>query len=169
MTLKTQNLTLRPPTESDLDAIAAMWGDPESGKYMPDPYYTSGEEIKEILEDDPDCPVYYFVATLHDGDEIIATCSLGMENAASVTWSIGYNVKKSHRGKGYAPEMINALISFARELNLKTLTAPVAQANKASNRVMEKCGFRISGESSFKKSGTDIVQPSYVYKKNLFE
>jgi RimJ/RimL family protein N-acetyltransferase len=63
--------------------------------------------------------------------------------------------------------MVYALIDFARELNIKFIIAPVAQKNKASNRVMEKCGFFIEGESSFKKSGTDIVHPSFIYRLDL--
>jgi len=147
-----------------LDAVATLWGDADGGQYMPDPYYKSGDEIKEILEDDPDCPVYYFVATRPGSDEIIGTCSLGFENAASVEYSIGYNVKKDYWGNGYAGEMVYALIDFARGLGIKSITAPVAQANNASNRVMEKCGFAIVGEGSFTKSGTDIVHATFIYR-----
>jgi len=158
---------LRTTKQEDLDAVAAMWGDIEAGKYMPDPNYKSGAEIAEILEDDPNCPVYYFVAFRIGFDEIIGTCSLGFENAEADEYSIGYNVRKDYYGNGYAVEMVHALINFARELGIKSITAPVAKDNKASNRVMEKCSFFIAGESSFKKSGTDIVYPTFIYKLNL--
>jgi len=134
---------------------------------MPDPPYKNGAEIAEILDDDPDCPVYYFVALRAGFDEIIGTCSLGFENSSTDKYSIGYNVKKDHWGNGYAAEMVHALIDFARGLGIKSITAPVAKENKASNRVMEKCGFFIDGESSFKKSGTDIVHPTFIYRLNL--
>ena len=163
----TDRLTLQTAKQEDLDAIAAIWGDIEGGKYMPDPNYKSGAEIAEILEDDPNCPVYYLVA-FHTGfDEVIGTCSLGFENTNTNEYSIGYNVKKDYWGNGYAVEMVHALIGFARELGIKSISAPVAQENKASNRVMEKCGFFIDGESSFKKIGTDIVHPTFIYKLNL--
>jgi len=165
--LTTQRLFLRTTKQEDLDAVASIWGDIEGGKYMPDPHYESGAEIAEILEDDPDCPVYYFVAFRIDSDEIMGTCSLGFENANASEYSIGYNVKKDYWGNGYAVEMVYALIDFARTLGIKSITAPVAQENKASNRVMEKCGFIIEGESSFTKSGTDIVHPTFIYKLEL--
>jgi len=164
LSIITQRLSLRATQQEDLDAVAAIWGDVEGGKYMPDPCYSSGAEISEILEDDPECPVYYFVATLTGTDEITGTCSLGFENAKTSEYSIGYNVKKDYWGNGYAGEMIYALIDFARELGIKSITAPVAKENKASNRVMEKCGFYIDGESSFRKSGTDLVYPTYIYR-----
>ena len=165
--LNTEHLTLRTTQQNDLDAVAAIWGDIEGGKYMPDPYYQSGEEIAEILEDDPECPCYYFVASLLDSDDVMATCSLGMESPDSDTWSIGYTVKKEYWGNGYAVEMVNALIDFARSKGIDVITAPVARENRASNRVMQKCGFHIDRESSFKKSGTDIIYPSYIYKLNI--
>ena len=165
--MKTNRLTLRSTRQEDLDDVAAIWGDEEAGKYMPDPCYTSGDEIASILEDDPDCPVYYFVAFCEGSDEIMGTCSLGLENAKASEYSIGYNVKKDYWGNGYAGEMVHALIGFASKLGIKTITAPVAQENKASIRVMQKCGFFIDNESSFKKSGTDIVHPTFIYKLEI--
>ncbi|MCL2753681.1 MAG: GNAT family N-acetyltransferase [Defluviitaleaceae bacterium] len=165
--INTQRLLLRTIKQEDLDAVAAIWGDVENSKYMPDPHYTSGSEIAEILDDDPDCPVYYFVA-LRDGfDEVMGTCSLGFENADADGYSIGYNIKKDYRGNGYAVEMVRALIDFARKLGVKSITAPIAKENKASIRVVEKCGFAVDGESSFKKSGTDIVHATFIYRLNL--
>ena len=167
MRMNTQRLLIRTTKQEDLDAVATMWGDVEGGKYMPDPNYKSGAEIAEILEDDPDCPVYYFVSFFTGFDEIIGTCSLGLKNADSQEYSIGYNVKKDYWGNGYAGEMVHALINFARKLSIKSITAPIAKENKASIRVVEKCGFIIIGESSFKKSGTDIVYPTFTYKLEL--
>ena len=134
---------------------------------MPDPYYKSGDEIAAILDDDPNCPVYYFVAFRTGFDEVIGTCSLGFENADTNEYSIGYTIKKDYWGNGYAVEMVHALIGFARKLGIKSITSPVAQENKASNRVMEKCGFSIEGESSFKKSGTELMYPTFIYKLRL--
>ena len=164
LSMNTPRLFLRTPRQGDLDAIARQWGDRESGKYMPDPYYTSGAEIGEILEDDPDCPVYYFAAFRLGEDELMGTCSLGFENAGAEEYSIGYSVKKEYWGNGYAGEMIQALVDFARGLGITVITAPVAKENNASNRVMEKCGFVVAGESSFKKSGTDVIYPTFIYK-----
>ena len=165
--LYTKSLTLRTTQQNDLDAVAAIWGDIEGGKYMPDPYYQRGDELAEILEETPECPVFYFVASLLGSDEVMATCSLGMENPDSATWSIGYTVRKDYWGNGYAVEMVHALIEFALSKGIHVLTAPVAQENRASNRVMQKCGFHIDRESSFAKSGTDIIHPSYIYKLTL--
>jgi RimJ/RimL family protein N-acetyltransferase len=107
------------------------------------------------------------VASLVGFDDVIATCSFGLENPESETWSIGYTVQKDYWGNGYAVEMVNVLIDFARSKGIHTITAPVARDNRASNRVMQKCGFHIDQESSFKESGTDITYPSFIYKLTL--
>ena len=117
----TQRLFIRPTKEEDLNAVALMWGDIESGQYMPDPNYKSGAEIAAILEDDPDCPVYYFVAFRIGSDEVMGTCSLGFENAETNDYSIGYNIKKDYWGNGYAVELVRALIDFARTLGILLL------------------------------------------------
>jgi len=167
MIINTQRLLLKTPEHENLDTIASIWGDIEGGKHLPDPCYKSGAEIATILNDDPDYPVYYFATFLIGFDEVIGTCSVGVENAVENEYSIGYTIKKDYWGNGYAVEMIHALIDFARERGIKSITSPVAQENKASNRVMEKCGFRIARESSFKKSGTDIVYPAFIYRLTL--
>ena len=165
--ISTERLLLRTTRKEDLDAVAAIWGDSEGGKYLPDPSYKSGDEITEILDFTPEWPVYYFVAVFPYSDEVIATCSLGLETMDADTWSIGYTVRKDYWGNGYAVEMITAMIDFAASKGVRVITAPVAQENKASNRVLQKCGFHIDHESSFKKSGTDIQYLSYVYKLQL--
>jgi len=165
--INTKRLLLKTPTQEDLNAIASMWGDIEAGKYLCDPYYTSGTEIAVILEEDPDCPEHYFVARRTGFDEVMGTCSIGLENADTNEYAIGYTIKKEYWGNGYAIEMVHALIDFARESGVKSISAPVAQENRASNRVLQKCGFSIDKESSFKKSGTDVVYPSFIYKLNL--
>ena len=165
--INTKRLVLKTTKQEDLGAVASIWGDIEGGKYLPDPYYEGGTEIAEILDDTPDCPVYYFVAFRTGFDEVMGTCSLGVENADINEYSIGYTIKKDYWGNGYAVEIVRALIDFARELGIKSITAPVAKENKASNRVMQKCGFHIERESSFKKSGTDIVYPTFIYKLKL--
>ena len=165
--ISTQRLSLRTVLQEDLDAVAAIWGDAEAAKYMPDPCYQSGADIAEILVDDPECPCYYFAAFRQGFDVVIGTCSLGLENAKSSEFSIGYNVRKDLWGNGYAGEMVYALIDFARTLGIKAITAPVAKENRASNRVLEKCGFVIVGDSSFRKSGTDIVHPAFIYRLEL--
>jgi RimJ/RimL family protein N-acetyltransferase len=58
---------------------------------------------------------------------------------------VGYWVGKNFWGKGVATE---ALSVFLGHVETRPLYAHVARHNVASIRVLQKCGFRISGEES---------------------
>jgi RimJ/RimL family protein N-acetyltransferase len=55
---------------------------------------------------------------------------------------VGYWVAKEHWGRGVASQ---GLAQFLREVSLRPLHATAVRANVASIRVLEKCGFRLTG------------------------
>lgn len=57
---------------------------------------------------------------------------------------VGYWIGREHWGKGVATE---ALSEFLRYESTRPLIAHVARDNVASIRVLEKCGFALSGEA----------------------
>ncbi|HSK89196.1 MAG TPA: GNAT family N-acetyltransferase [Anaerolineales bacterium] len=59
---------------------------------------------------------------------------------------VGYWLGKEYWGKGIATR---ALAEFLKYIDVRPLYAHVARHNVASRRVLEKCGFSISGEDSF--------------------
>jgi RimJ/RimL family protein N-acetyltransferase len=64
---------------------------------------------------------------------------------ASGRREVGYWLGKEHWGKGVATE---ALSQFVAQVKARPLFAHVVAHNVASIRVLEKCGFAISGEGS---------------------
>lgn len=57
-----------------------------------------------------------------------------------------YGVSPDSWGHGYATEMALGIIGVARaELHVRSLVAFTLPTNRASRRVLEKCGFRIAG------------------------
>jgi len=59
---------------------------------------------------------------------------------------VGYWLGKEYWGKGIATR---ALAEFLKDIETRPLYAHVAKHNIASRRVLEKCGFTISGEDRF--------------------
>ncbi|HEX8643988.1 MAG TPA: GNAT family N-acetyltransferase [Allosphingosinicella sp.] len=60
---------------------------------------------------------------------------------------LGYWLKREHWGRGYATEAARALVAAARDsLRLRRLEAGHFIDNPASGRVLEKLGFRPTGE-----------------------
>jgi RimJ/RimL family protein N-acetyltransferase len=87
--------------------------------------------------------------------EFVGGCSLqpGMEthHASEMGYclddvEIGYGLRKQSWGKGYATEIVKALVQKAlMELGVKSLVACVTIDNVASIRVLEKSGLRRAG------------------------
>ncbi len=61
---------------------------------------------------------------------------------------LGYLIGESHWGVGYATELVRGLVEWARIHSYALIIAGVAADNQPSRRVLEKCGFSSSGESS---------------------
>jgi len=56
---------------------------------------------------------------------------------------IGYSVRPSQRGKGYATEMLNAALEKAREAGLQEVKLVCKQSNIASAKVIAKNGGKL--------------------------
>ncbi len=64
---------------------------------------------------------------------------------------VGYWVRSSMAGKGYATDALSTLLDFCgQELKLTRIDAQVAESNAASQKVLTKCGFEREG---FKRKG----------------
>lgn len=65
---------------------------------------------------------------------------------------VGYWLGKEYWGKGIASA---ALARFVGQVKIRPLYARVAKKNVASIRVLQKCGFTISGEDTFCDLGSE--------------
>jgi len=68
---------------------------------------------------------------------------------------VGYWIGKPYWGKGIATE---ALSAFLGQVKPRPLYARVAKHNIASIRVLEKCGFTITGEDTFSEEGGQVME-----------
>lgn len=88
------------------------------------------------------------------GDETATTKTILFDGHVAgnvVSWeqsgehAVGYWLGRESWGKGVATK---ALSEFLRLLKTRPLYAHVAKHNRASLRVLEKCGFTVSGEDT---------------------
>lgn len=166
-TIETKRLILRKMTLDDCDFAAALWGDPEEGKYLVDPHYEDGDALRKVMaEMDQWEDEHYFIAQLKTSGKDIGTCVIGAEGPEG-SWGFGYDVQKEFAGQGFATEMGEALIAFALSQGISDFSCTVAAENKASCRIMEKLGLQKSTESSFIKEGTGESLKSYIYTMHL--
>ncbi len=82
---------------------------------------------------------------LKDGTRIGELCFKGLPADGSA--EIGYGIADEYQGKGYATEAVSALVKWAfRQPNVIYITAATEESNLASQRVLEKAGFRPTGK-----------------------
>lgn len=165
--IETDRLILRSMTLDDADFAAKLWGDPETGKYLNNPPYKNGDELREIIWDIDDWKDEYpFIAYDKVTNEPIGTCCIGTEGPEG-SWGFGYDVVKELWGNGYATEMAKAMISYAYSMGVRDFYCTVATENISSCRVMEKCGLKADSAGSFKNDITNVEHNSTIYTMRL--
>jgi len=166
--LKTKRLIIRSTREEDSAFCLGIWLDPEMGRYLSDPPREKADEaeLNFAVGIETQEGWYPFVAVSKETGAKIGTCSIVPSDDNSC-WDLGYCVHQKYWRQGYATEMLNALIDFGVRSGGRTFTASVAKENAASNAVLRKLGFHVAREGSFRKRGTDVVYPEYVYRLEL--
>lgn len=160
----TKRLILKSLREEYAPLCLSIWLDEEMGKYLADPPREKASEdylnfAKDIEGQEGWFP---FAAFLKESNDFVGTCSYVPKDEK--TWDIGYCVHKNFWRRGYATEMIKAIMDKGKKAGVEVFTAKVAQQNAASNALLRKLGFAVASEGEFKKSCTDIVYKSFVYE-----
>lgn len=139
-------------TPEDTAALHAVFGDPETARYLPfEPRDEEecADQIELYLDEAGRDPrtVYRLAVTLRaDGDAAtpIGTAVLGLEGQRAAF--LGYALRRDTWGNGYAGEIAALLCGFAfGTLGLHRLAARVDPANTASARVLTRAGFQLEG------------------------
>ena len=149
--LETPRLILRPLTPEDVpdlrrwlarDEVYTYWGRPAS----------KGEREPELMFVDPrpwvkrkPSPDFKWGMVSKDTNTVIGDISVfDIEN--SRMGSVGYRLDPDLWGQGYTSEALAAAVDFIfTHTELDRLHATADVRNTASNRVLEKCGFRCEG------------------------
>jgi ribosomal-protein-alanine N-acetyltransferase len=161
--VETKRLILRLLTMDDLDALFALYRDPEVRQYFPEgtlTYEETKEELEWIIN------VYYgqygfgLWATIHkETGEFIGRCGLlpwTIEERSEV--EVAYLIAKEYWGQGLGTEAAQAIRDYGFEqLHLSRLICLIDRANQASIKVATKIGM------TFEKEGEDEKGPFLLY------
>ncbi|MEO9804532.1 MAG: GNAT family N-acetyltransferase [Reichenbachiella sp.] len=80
-----------------------------------------------------------------------------LENSSHI--EVGYRLDKTYWGQGFATEITLAIIKYAKEkLELNQLVAVTDLQNKASKRVLVKCGFKHVSEAYYYHTNVDYFE-----------
>jgi RimJ/RimL family protein N-acetyltransferase len=84
---------------------------------------------------------HYRITRTADGQAVGGIGFKGQPDAGRV--EVGYGLAPSARGHGYAAEALTALLTVAAAHGLSRVTADTADDNIASQRTLERAGFRL--------------------------
>ncbi len=150
--LQTPRLTLRHFEPSDLDALYALYRDPQVRRHFPDGTLTreqTREELEWFRNGHPRHPELGLWATLERGTgAFLGRCGLlpwTIDGAFEV--ELAYLIDKARWREGLATEAALAIVEHARStLKLRRLICLVMPGNDASAGVATKVGMKFERE-----------------------
>ena len=137
--LETERLIIRTASREEMLRII----DSQTDAVMKAAY----REMLDGAEAHPDLWEWYAIRMIEkkDGEHIGDLCFKGKNCDGSA--EIGYGIYEEYRGRGYATEAVGAAVSWAlRQSGVMRIEAETDPDNKASQRVLAKCGFIPTGE-----------------------
>jgi RimJ/RimL family protein N-acetyltransferase len=143
--LTTRRLILREMTGADLDPMAELLGDPDVMRYYPAP--KSRDEAQAWIDWNQQLYRQHgfglWAITLRATNEFAGDCGLTPQRVDGVEEiEVGYHIRASLHGNGYATEAAAACRDFARDiLGLRRMIAIIDPANIPSQRVAAKIGL----------------------------
>ncbi len=148
--LETDRLTLRRFTEADQEALYELDSDPQVMRFLSGGTPTPRRIVQTVilprfLQYDERFPSYGFWAAIERATgEFLGWFSFVPSEANRVEIVLGFRLRRTVWGKGYATEGARALVRKAfTELDVPRVVATTYEHNVASRRVLEKVGMRI--------------------------
>ena len=146
------SITLRTWKESDLEDLVHNANDPEVANNLtdafPSPYTLEDGKrfLERVMAQDP-CEV---LAIDLDG-KVIGNIGIHPQTDVNrLNAELGYFIGRAYWGKGYATEAIRQMIDYSfSNLPIERIFARPFGRNKASQKVLEKAGFKL--EATFPK------------------
>ena len=136
--IDTKRLKTYPASREQMEAFIAAETDAELKKAY--------SEMLEGCLRHPDQWQWYamWMIDLRDGTHIGDLCFKGLDENGVM--EIGYGILEEYQGQGYAAEAVDAAVCWAMlQPGVSRVEAETEPDNLASQRVLEKCGFRPSG------------------------
>ena len=147
-----QRLGFRPWTPDDLEEFAAMNADPAVMEYFPKPLSReeSAEFLDRLFKHQAKHGYCYFAAEVLKSRELIGFIGLASQSYSAPftpAIDIGWRLKRSAWGNGYATEGAKRCLQFAFEdLQLEKVVSTCPRKNHRSELVMQKIGMKKAGE-----------------------
>jgi RimJ/RimL family protein N-acetyltransferase len=148
----------RPDPDGDLDALFAVFSDPDGWWYDPASRHETRERTHDWLTRaaarfDTDGLSYWTVRLRSNGTVIGVG---GAQRQSTGAWNLNYRIATAHQGRGYATELGRAAqqAAAARDPDVPVI-AWVAEHNVPSQRVAERLGLVDRGPATDPSDGRE--------------
>lgn len=144
--LETERLYLRRLTETDINDILALRGNPEAMKYIPRPLIETEVQalahLKMIDENIENNTAINWGVYLKENSKFVGFMGIYRIKPENYRAEIGYMILPEFNGKGYTTEAIKAIVTYGfDEMQLHSMEGVIDPDNSASERVLQKNGF----------------------------
>lgn len=147
--IRTERLLLRPLGHADLAEFSRYRNDPVVARFQewPLPYTVelAGALIDETLRLQRPTPGEWVQLGIERHGRLVGDVAVWIDPAEESAM-IGYTVSVEHQGRGYAVEAADGVVGWIFEhTGVHRVAAELDDANHASARVLERCGFEHAG------------------------
>jgi len=148
--LETERFVLRRLQLSDAESLFSILADEEVTRFYDDEAFTAISQARAQIKawadgfDERRC-VRWGIARRED-DMVIGTCGYNGFHGWHKRCSLGFELARSYWRQGIMTEALDAIIGFGfKEIGLNRIQAVVIPGNEASEKLLEKLGFRREG------------------------
>jgi ribosomal-protein-alanine N-acetyltransferase len=165
MLVETDRLLITDLTKDMCDAIQKNSVDEDNRRFVPDEVFETLEEAQRTVEwliESYQCEKGPFVYSVLLGNKM----NIGYVQACSIEkgWELGYHIAKQYTGHGYATEAVSAFIpAIMQQLGINIIYGIVLEENIASQKVLEKCNFKLDYIGIDKYQGADKALRRYIF------
>ncbi|WP_157215781.1 GNAT family N-acetyltransferase [Flavisphingomonas formosensis] len=164
--LTTARLTLRSPNPDDLEASAAMWGDPAVYAMIGGRSFAREEVWQRLLR-----YIGHWQTVGYGSWTVIETASgryageVGLmdsrrasEPSFEGTPEAGWALAPWAHGRGFAGEAVGAMLDWADEQGIARTVCIIDAANTASVRVAARVGYRFLATARYRDALVDLYE-----------
>ena len=166
MLIHTERLTVTEFTADVALAVHLNSLDEDNRRFVPDEVFETVEEAADTIDflmgvyEHGDGPLVYPVL-LTDGTNIGYVQAVPLEDGI---WEIGYHIGAKYTCRGYATEAVKAFLPVIMpKLGITEIAGICLADNKASVKVMERCGFQKEFEGLGPYQGNERMICRYTY------
>ena len=169
--LRTARIGFSPWKEEDLHLAIDLWGDFNVTRFFDARGKLSAAQVNERLLQEIAAEklhgIQYWPIFLLMNDHHLGCCGLRPYDESKNIIEIGFHIRYSHWGQGYAFEAARAVMTYAFDtIKASGLFAGHNPKNEVSHHLLVKLGFRYTHDEFYKPTG--LNHPSYLVTADDF-